>query len=319
MMVSSLVMALTLAWAAPPTLSAESADDPVADDCVLASIEDQEVPGADPGVLVKMIAKEGMKVEKDKEVARVDDRESQAQLVVKRLEYEVAQQEADSQVEIVFAKASADVQKTAYEKIKLVNEGVKKAVTEIDVLRAKLEWEKAEAGVAKAKESNVSDKLKAQAKKAEVDAAQVSVNHRVIRAPFDGVVVKVGKHVGEWVSPGDPIVQIVRIDRLRATGNLKATDWGPVEIEGRNVTVEVKLPRGQTAKVSGKIVYASPVVVSGQLPIIAEIDTPLDQNGRPLVHAGLEASMTIHVSQPVSPETRQATPRKPPDKVLRKS
>ena len=314
-MVSSLLMTLALAWAAPQAPSAEPSGDPVLQ-CELASIEDQEVPGADSGVLVKMIAKEGMKVTKDMEVARVDDRESQAQLVIKQLEYEVAQQEADSTVEIDFAEASAAVQEAAYDKIKLVNKGVTKAVAEIDVLRAKLEWEKAKAGVAKAKESNISEKLKARAKKAEVDAAEVSVKHRVIRAPFDGVVVKVGKHVGEWVSPGDPIVQIVRIDRLRVTGSLTATDWGPAEIEGRNVTVEVKLPRGQTAQVSGKVVYASPVVVLNQLPIIAEIDTPLDPNGRPLVHAGLQATMTIHVSQPVSPEARQAAPRKSPDKTV---
>jgi multidrug efflux pump subunit AcrA (membrane-fusion protein) len=318
MIVNSLVMALTLAWAAPPTASAESADDPVAE-CTLASIEDQEVPGADPGVLVMMIAKEGMKVTKDMEVARVDDRESQAQLVVKQLEYEVAQQEADSQVEIDFARASAAVQKTAYDKIRLVNKGVAGAISKIDELRAELEWEKAEAGVAKAKETNVSDQLKARAKKAEVEAARVSANHRVIRAPFDGVVVKVSKHVGEWVSPGDPIVQIVRVDRLRASGTLRATEWGPAEIDGRNVTVEVKQPRGQTAKVSGKVVYASPVVVLGQLPIIAEIDTPLDPNGRPLVHAGLVATMTIHVSQPVAPSAREAAPGKARDKGPRKN
>ena len=318
MMVSSFVMTLALAWAPPQGPSTESTGDPVLA-CTLASIEDQEVPGADPGVLVKMVAKEGMQVTKDMEVARVDDREAQALFVVKQLEYEVAQQEADSLVEVEFAEASAAVQETAYDKIKLVNKGVAKAVAEIEVMRAKLEWKKAKAGIAKAKEKNVSDQLKAKAKKAEVDAARVSVNHRVIRAPFDGVVVKVAKHIGEWVSPGDPIVQIVRIDRLRASGSLKATEWAPAEIEGRNVTVEVTLPHGETAKVAGKVVYASPVVILDQLPIIAEIDTPLDKNGRPLVHAGLKAKMTIHVTQPVAPAARQAAPRTAPDKVPSKS
>jgi multidrug efflux pump subunit AcrA (membrane-fusion protein) len=129
------------------------------------------------------------------------------------------------------------------------------------------------------------------------------VGRRILRSPFDGVVVQVFKREGEWVSPGDPVVQIVRIDRLRISGNLSATDWSPSELEGRKVTIKVKLPRGRVLDIPGKVVYVSPVVFEDQLPIEAEIDTPM-QNGQPLVQAGLPASMTIHVSQPATAEHR---------------
>ena len=68
--------------------------------------------------------------------------------------------------------------KSAYKRIKQANEGVVKAISEIEEERAKLEWEKAVAGVDKAKEKHASDELKAQAKKAEFNAAKVAVENK---------------------------------------------------------------------------------------------------------------------------------------------
>ena len=45
------------------------------------------------------------------------------------------------------------------------------------------------------------------------------------------------------------------------------------------MTVEVQLPQGKVEKVAGKVVFASPVVWEGELPIEAEIETP--DEGRP--------------------------------------
>ncbi len=283
-------------------------------DCEVSSIEDQAVPASDPGVLVKVNAKEGTRVTKDAEVARVDDREAQAQLIVKQKDYEVAQQEADSRVNIDFNKVTAEVAKKAYEKLNKANLGESKAVSEIEVLRAELEYRKAVLGTVKATQENASNKLTADAKKAEVGAAQVGVDRRVLHAPFDGYVNKIYRHVGEWVSPGDPVMQIVRVDRLRVSGNLDAADWGPGDIEGRKVTVEVMLPRGRVEKVTGNVVYVSPVVEGGLLPVTAEIESPLENN-QLLVRAGLKANMTIHVDQAAEPTPRPlAGPRKTPER-----
>lgn len=309
----AMTMALVLApKGAPPSES--SPRDAVIPDCEVSSIEDQPVPSSDAGVLVKLVTKEGMRVTKDMELARVDDREAQAQWTVKKKDYEVAKQEADSVVNIRYNQVTADVARKAYEKLKEANKNQGRAVSEIEVLRAELEWRKAELGIEKAKQDRTSAVLTADAKNAEVGAAEVGVNRRILRAPFDGIVIKVYRHVGEWVSPGDAVVQLVRTDRLRISGNLDATEWGPVDFEGRKVTVEVTLPRGRSEKVAGRVVFVSPVVEGGQLPVTAEIDSPLE-DGRPLVRAGLKANMIIHVSQPAEQEVRPvATPRKTPGK-----
>ena len=64
----------------------------------------------------------------------------------------------------------------------------------------------------------------------------------------------------------------------------------------------------------GQVVFVSPVVSVDELPVWAEIDMP-NENGRPLIHAGLKARMTIHTNQaPERAERPAAGPRKTTDK-----
>jgi multidrug efflux pump subunit AcrA (membrane-fusion protein) len=320
MFISTLLMTIGMAVTAQPAPRATSAGDAVIPVCQVVSIERQEVPGADAGVLTEMIAYEGMIVTKYLELARVDDREAKAQLLVKQADYEAAEQEANSDIGVKYQEATADVAKAALEKLRQANKGATGAVSEIEILRTKLEWDKAKLGILKEREKNIADHLTAKAKKAEVDVAKIGVERRVLRAPFDGVVLKVKKHVGEWVANGEPVLEVVRVDRLSIRGGLIANEWTPADIEGRNVTVEVMLPRGRVEKVPGKVVFVSPVVEGQRLNVWAEIESPVDKDGRRLVPAGLTAMMTIQVSQPAKTEARPVSaPRgTPPTKATTK-
>jgi multidrug efflux pump subunit AcrA (membrane-fusion protein) len=304
-----MTMALALAADNPSRPTTTAPADAVIPICEVVSIERQEVPGADPGVLAEMFVKEGMKVTMGMELARIDDREVKAQLIVKQLELDVADQEAKSEIKVRYEQATANVAQAALQKLEDANKGATGAVSAIEVLRTKLERDRAKLGIEKAREELVASGLTAQAKKAEVDAAQVVVARRVLTAPFDGVVLKVSKHVGEWVPLGDPVVEVVRVDRLSIRGGLEASEWARNDIEGRDVTVEVQLPRGRVEKVPGKVVFVSPVVDANKLHVWAEIDTPMDKDGRPIIPAGLTAKMTIHVNPPPKTDARGATLR----------
>lgn len=298
----ALTLALTLGADGPP--SSQSTGDAVIPVCQVVSIEKQEVPGADPGVLVEMLVKEGMKVSKDQELGRVDDREAKAQLIVKQLDAEAAEKEANSDINVRYQKATADVALKAWQKLLKANEGTKGTVAEIEVLKTELEYRKAMLGIDKAKEEHDAAGLTAKGKAAEAKAAEVGVERRTLRAPFDGVVVQVKKHVGEWVAAGEPVVELIRVDRLSIRGGLPADQWPPADVEGRKVTVEVLLPRGRVEKVPGQVVFVSPRVEGGKFQVWAEVDIPVEKDGRPLVPAGLTGKMTIHVKQPAAAGAR---------------
>ncbi len=311
-------MAVTLAQAGQPEISTNEA---VIENCEIGSVQNLDVPASEAGVMTRLHVKEGEEVDRNEIVGTVDDREARALYEVKRLEYEVAKQLAESDVKIRHSKKAADVAKKEYEKFKTIDANLQGAVTQIDLLRKQFEWERTLLAIEQSTEEDASNELTADSKKAELDAAQVALDRRNMVAPFKGVVARTYVQEGEWVQPGDAVLQLVRIDRLRVGGRLDASEWSRGDIENRKVTVEVTLPRGRTVKVPGQIVFVSPVVeVGGNLPVVAEIDTPM-QNDEPLVYAGMQGRMTIHTNQPAVPKAKSVTraQARPPVTPVRRS
>ncbi len=107
--------------------------------------------------------------------------------------------------------------------------------------------------------------------------------------------MKVYRHLGEWVAPGDPVVRIVRVDRLRLEAFLNAKDFGPEEIDGKAITVEVDLARGRKVKFPGKVVFVSPLVeAGGEYRVLCDV-VNRQENAQWLLRPGMVADMTIHV------------------------
>ena len=121
-------------------------------------------------------------------------------------------------------------------------------------------------------------------------AEQKAANHQ-IKAPIKGVVVQIQRHQGEWVKPGDTVLRILRIDRLRAEGYIKAKYLGKVA-KGREVRLTVELPQGGEVTLLGKIVFVDPEIepVNAQLRVWAEFSNPDLQ-----LLPGMRAKMTISV------------------------
>lgn len=56
--------------------------------------------------------------------------------------------------------------------------------------------------------------------KATIEDLEEDLERSTIRAPFDGVVVAEHVEVGEWVDQGDPVVELVALDRLEVLVNV---------------------------------------------------------------------------------------------------
>jgi multidrug resistance efflux pump len=62
--------------------------------------------------------------------------------------------------------------------------------------------------------------LQAELKRRDIEAAELNVAQRAAVSPIDGVVVELPRRTGEWVQPGDKVVRVIRLTRLRAEGFL---------------------------------------------------------------------------------------------------
>ena len=89
--------------------------------------------------------------------------------------------------------------------------------------------------------------------KAQVLAAEEAVSDLELRAPFAGVICNLNVRVGEWVTPGIPILQIGDLDRLRVeTTNLSEIDAARLHSQDvADITIDA-LPN---VTVSGRILW----------------------------------------------------------------
>ena len=74
------------------------------------------------------------------------------------------------------------------------------------------------------------------AARAELAQARLAVDNLEPRAPFEGTVNRRDVDLGDLVQVGSPLLELVRVDRLKATGQIPQQSVGAVE-EGQAVTI----------------------------------------------------------------------------------
>lgn len=294
---NSVALSLLLVMALPSDKigGVNSLGQPVLEHCRVSLIEEAQVPGRETGALVQMDVREGQEVKKGDEIGRIDDTKMAMLKKVKERELEAALYQATNDVNVRFAEKAAAVAVKEWELVARANKATPGAIAAIEVDKLKLGAQKAQLSIEQAQRDMKVAKLTGGVKSAEVEAAEADIQLRRIIAPLDGVVVHVYKHLGEWVPPGDPVVHIVRIDRLRIEGFVNAADLNPSEVDGRSVTVDAELARGRKVRFTGKIVFVSPSVqAGGEYLVWAEVDNK-QEDGHWLLRPGLTATMTIHL------------------------
>lgn len=267
-----------------PALRAEDVQVP----SVLIKLHEQvDVPARVAGALTAVVAREGEIVEAGAALAQIEDGDAKIEKRRADLELVAARRAADSDVQVRYAKKSLEVAQTelrrAVDSEKRLAQSVSKSELdqlrllvqrgELEVEEAQLEWELAQT----ARESKEND----------VRLADYAILQRRIVAPLIGFVAEVYRHRGEWVQPGQPILRMVRLDRLRAEGLVDARSV-PGDINGRPVKLTVQLNDQATATYAGKLAFVSPEIdpVNGQVRIWAEIDN-IDLKLRPGLHGSL--------------------------------
>jgi HlyD family secretion protein len=122
-----------------------------------------------------------------------------------------------------------------------------------------------------------------------LEAAQDSLERSTLVAPFDGIVSAVPVSVGEWVSTGAPVVELLDVSRWRVeTKNVGELQIARVR-EGQEVIVHVNA--FQSEVLHGQVLTISPVAVVQQgdttYTLTIELE-PTDLNLRPGMTARVE-------------------------------
>jgi multidrug efflux pump subunit AcrA (membrane-fusion protein) len=273
----------------------EENGNPVMDRCLIKPPGEAEIriPAQEAGVLIKMPVTEGSQVAKGDLLAVVDDREAKAELQVAEYSLQSAQQRAKEDIEIRYAKAAAAVAEVDLEQDQKANLNHPGAIPEIEIRRKDLDLKRSRLQIEKAQKDQILAGLEAKTKGAERDAKEMALEWRTILAPFDGEVVTTYRHQSEWVNPGDPILKLVRFDRLHVEGIAYASQIDRGELLGKPVIVKVQRARGREVTVTGKVVYVEQTVqADGSYRVRAEVKNEREGDTW-LIQPGLRARMTV--------------------------
>ena len=298
---SLVVLSAVLAAATPP---ASHPSEPVSmPSCLLVLIDEAQVPAEEMGKLLEMNVKRGQQVKAGEVLAQIDNKRAEMALTVADVKHKVAFKEANNDIHVRYSQSSTEVSKAEYEIAEEANRRVKDTVPLAEMRRLWLKWKEAYLSIEQAHTNLEIAILNTGVSRAELEAAEENLKRHQITSPLDGVVIELHRHKGEWVKPGDPVLHVVGMKKLRVQGYLNSNDVLPKEITtGQKVSVIVELARGRTLPVKGTIEYVSQQVgAGGQFRVHAEVtnweEEVIDSRGGRqkywALRPGLTATMTI--------------------------
>lgn len=271
-------------------------------------IERVNVAAQEAGLITEILVREGSEVKAGDKIAQINDSKALAAKKVALAEHEVALAEATNDISVRFAHAGADVAKYDYLAHKLANQKARGSTPEAEMQKLLLQWKKGELETEKAQlELDVAG-LTAKAKEASVEAADDDIRRRRVFSEIDAVVVEIDKHVGEWVNPGDRIMRIVRMNKVKVEGLLPIALVSQTQVVDRPVTVETTISGNRNVQFNGKIVFVAPELdPSGKYyKVVAEVENREDR-GAWLLLPGMSPTVTVDAG--IAAE-RTKTPRR---------
>jgi len=195
------------------------------------------------GTIAAIHVKEGSFIKKGDTIVELDSN-------LERLEVDRRKLIAESKVDLEASKKQLEILKKDYESTKTLFDDTQ-SISEQEVFRKELEYM-----VAQAEQDRLI--LMEQLEELEYKIAEAQLEKRVIKAPFDGVIVEVIAEIGENCSPQQPLIRIADTRQVRLIVYVEpqiSKQLRPSMVV--NITIE---ENGSSMARRGVVEFISPVV-----------------------------------------------------------
>lgn len=250
-----------------------AAEEIVVPGALVTLLEEVLVPAREEGVLGELPIQPGDAVRSGELLGRiVDDR---LELAEQRAEYElkIAEKDAQNRLPVLLAEKSREVARAELERAQKSDQEFRGSVSQSELDKLALALDQASLQLQQAQHELEMAELSVDLKRNALQIAQAEINRRILTAPFDGIVVDVNRRVGEWVTPGDAVVRVLRYDRLRVEGFVPINAYRQVRRDTA-ARFQVADEKGNTTSFPGRVTFVSPEFdpVNKQTRVWAEID-----------------------------------------------
>lgn len=262
--------------------------------CTVMVIEKVELPAREAGVLSLLNAREGQLVTGGSIIAKVDDSLAATELESAKRRLEASQLKVSSDIAIQYANAERETAWKAFKREdSLAKQGhgvaAKREELHLTAVQADLKVEKANHDFQVDQKAIKLDEI-------QVAKAQQTLDRYTIVAPWSGVVRKTLKRQSEWVNAGDPILEMVQMDRIWIEGMIDPKTIHPYQVSGKAAIVKLKLAGGEIASFDGQITFVDPQVVGDSRKVRAEVLNRQFENHW-LLAPGMEVEMEILLNE----------------------
>ena len=257
------------------TCGADESDPAViqVNNAIVKLIREVEVPAQTAGLLGAVHVREGQPVRQGELLAEIVDTKVQFDVKRKKLELATAQANYRSSFAVDDAELAAAVANTEYDRVMEANSNREGTYQPAEVDRYKLQKDRADLAVEKAKFEQKLLRLEEMLAQNEVDAASRLLELFAIKAPWDGTIVSVNSVSGAWVEAGTSVAKIIDSSQLRVEGFV-ASEHSVADLMEAQVTVRFRPAMGEPIELAGEVVFVSPDVnpVSYQARVFIDVD-----------------------------------------------
>jgi multidrug resistance efflux pump len=279
------------------------------DDCTVQFIAEVNVPALDAGKLVEILGQNYQSVSRGQLLGRLDDKvlldqqrtaEIRRQLLTNRLNSDLAQQIADA------AYKDARVR---YDSNMNTNASSPGSVPSMELNRSLVALQRAELESKRIVEQKEELRLELNIQAAEVAAIDHQLAQLNVFSPVDGVLLSIQRREGEWVSRGETVFRVARMDRLQIPVLLREDQLLQRRAAGASCIVQW-LENGVTHSLRGKIEAVDPQLYKRvEYRALVEVENRRLANGW-LLAPGRRVTVKIYPADadPSLPDDARATP-----------
>ena len=246
--------------------------------CTVEYEDEIDLPALETGQLIQMNVKEGDSVAVGTPIAIIDDKLLKLQLMQALVRKTNADKMANDDTSIVAADKQIQLTGQRYETTRKLE---RKGARSFDELKtAQYEYEVAQLQRRAAVVRQLEAKGEYELEKARVIEVEERINRHAVAPKFDGIVIERYKQAGEWVTAGEPVARVARMEKLYVSGLISNLTYNPSEVDGKDVVVTVELARNETMDFPGKIVFigSKDIVGTGnEFKVKAEITNRMKQ------------------------------------------
>jgi RND family efflux transporter MFP subunit len=252
-------------------------------------IDQLELPAREAGTITQLAVQEGTAVKSGDLLVQIDDTEARFAQSRAKVELQIAAENASSDVAIRSAERALLTAIAELKRAEDARQKLRDVVTETELEKLKLTVDQARLAIEMAQQDRSVAQLQRDLKTVESDFAARNVARRQSLAPFAGVVVQIHRRPGDWVQPGDRLLRVIRLDRLRIEGALDAKQ-AVADLAGRPVSFAVDLPGRPNSLFRGKLTFVSPEIdpFTRSVRVLAEVENP-----GLVLQPGLKGTLTV--------------------------